>query len=89
MSTVEPPAWHEGQVAITNTHPVPGRYVDARRHAAREPLPVRARIAWATGDELVDTIAVAWTRDLVLVRLDDRRYPLRGVWLTVADVERR
>ena len=79
----EPGAWDEGKVAIANDHEVPARFTDAR-----EPIPVRARIAWATGDELIETYAVAWTSQLVLVRLSDPRYQLRGVWLAPADVER-
>lgn len=77
-------AWYEGQVAITNHHEVPARFTDAR-----QPIPVRARIAWATGDETIETYAVAWTSQLVLVQLSDRRYQLRGLWLAVRDLERR
>lgn len=80
----EPPAWDQGQVPIGNAHDVPNRYT-----RAREPIPVRARIAWATGDEQLDTLALAWTRHLVLVQLDDRRHQLRGIWLAASDVHRR
>lgn len=52
-------------------------------------IPVRARIARATGDELTDTYAVVWTRQLVLVQFDDRRLQLRGVWFAAADVRPR
>ena len=80
----EPGAWNEQEVAITNDHQVPARFIDARH-----PIPVRARIAWATGDELIETYAVAWTSQLVLVRLSDPRHQLRGIWLAPTDVERR
>lgn len=81
MDTVR--AWDEGLVPIQNVHPVPARFTKAR-----SPIPVRARFAWATGVEWRQTSAVAWTSDLVLVNIRDKRCNLRGVWLGLADVER-
>lgn len=77
------PAWHEGLVPILNAHPVPSRFT-----RARPPIPVRARIGWASGAETVQTVATGWTSTLVLVQLSDRRCQFRGVWLPLCDVER-
>ena len=78
-------AWWEGREAIRN-----GRAVPARFTRAREPIPVRARLVWETsGVQVIDTHATAWTRTLVLVRIDDARSQTRGVWLDADDVRRR
>lgn len=79
------PAWHEGQQAILNSHDVPGRFT-----RARIPIPVTARILWeADGEEQLETVATAWTRTLVLVDVNDRRFHIRAAWVAVADVRRR
>lgn len=83
MKTLEPRAWDEGHVPITNGHAVPPRFTEAR-----PPVAVHARIAWETGDEVIETEAVAWTSRLVLVRLSEPRHRLRGIWLDLGDVER-
>lgn len=80
------PAWSEGRQAVLNAHPVPPR--KAQRDAP-DPIPVRARVVWERdGEELVETVAQAWTSRLVLVTLSDRRAELRGVWLDPRDVQR-
>lgn len=40
------------------------------------------------GEQVVTTIAYAWTTRLVLVEVSDPRAPIRGTWLAPADVER-
>jgi hypothetical protein len=53
-------------------------------------VPIVARIVWADdGEEHLDTVALGWTGRDVYVRLPDRRYRLRAVWLDAADVTRR
>jgi hypothetical protein len=55
------------------------------------PAPVRCvvRLVWEVdGPELVETEAIGWTRQAVLVRVYDRRWRLGGVWVPVADVRR-
>ena len=50
------------------------------------PIPVRARIAWHTGEEIVDCVATGWARGHVRVELPERAILL---WLAATDVERR
>lgn len=78
-----PPAWDEELVVITNSHPVPARFT-----RARVPIQIRARIGWDSGPEVIETLAVAWTSQLVLVQLGDKRCQFRGVWLAASDVQR-
>lgn len=40
------------------------------------------------GEELVRTVATAFTTRLVLVHLNDARWPTLGVWLSPGDVRR-
>ncbi|TRW45598.1 hypothetical protein [Georgenia yuyongxinii] len=79
-------AWWEGIQEVLNAHPVPARFV-----RARVPIPVTARLVWEHdgGEETIDTEANGWTRDLVLVIVDDARCHIRGIWLPVADIHRR
>lgn len=49
------------------------------------PTPVRARIAWNTGEEIVDCVATAWTPECVRVELPERAILL---WLPAPDVRR-
>lgn len=74
--------WHQ---PILNAHPVPERFTDARGRYPR----VRARIVWRDdGEETIDTEAWAWTRELVLVAVPDKRSQFAGVWVPVGDVRR-
>jgi hypothetical protein len=41
------------------------------------------------GEEHLDTVALGWTGRDVYVRMTDRCYQLRAVWLDAADVQRR
>lgn len=79
-------SWREGHQDVLNAHPVPERNTQT---TAPNPVAVRARIVWAReGEELIATLAVAWTSQLVLVELADARCAVRGVWLEPADVQR-
>lgn len=52
----------------------------------------RARVVYELdGEEVIDTVAYAWTSRLVLVQRPrhDPRWDLIGVWLDAADVRRR
>jgi len=81
----QPGAWHDNLQQVLNARPVPDRWT---RH--REGIRVRARIVWSRdGEGYLDTVAFGWTRQLVLVRLDDARSQFRGVWIPVGDVQRR
>jgi len=81
-----PLAWDEGQVGVLNCLDVPTRFT-----RARVPVPVVARVEWASpyGVEHIPTLAVGWTRERVLVELSDRRCTFRGLWLAPVDVERQ
>jgi hypothetical protein len=58
--------------------------------SARPPVPVVARIVWEEdGEEYLETVAAGWSGRLVYVRMPDRRYRLKSVWLDAADVTRR
>lgn len=87
-STVE--AWWEReahQQTITNELPIPPRRAQID---APEPIPVIARIEWAhDGEEQLDTKAIAWTSQAVLVLISDRRRRTIGAWLPPGDVARR
>jgi hypothetical protein len=73
--------------AIRNARPIPPA---ALQVPARSPIDVTAWIVWARdGLELIDTTAQSWAGRDVLVALDDRRWPIRGVWLAAQDVRRR
>lgn len=49
-----------------------------------------ARVVWERdGAETIDTLAMAYTRDAVLVEITDLRYRIVGVWLAPGDVRRR
>jgi hypothetical protein len=50
------------------------------------PSPVRARIVWTTGEQLVDCVATAWARECVRVEMPERAIVL---WLAASDVTRR
>jgi hypothetical protein len=53
-------------------------------------VPVVARIVWEEdGEEYLETVAAGWSGRLVYVRMPDRRYRLKSVWLDAADVTRR
>jgi hypothetical protein len=57
---------------------------------APAPVPCVARLVWEDdGPQVAETEAIGWTRDVVLVRVYDRRWRLGGVWLAVSDVRRR
>lgn len=50
------------------------------------PIPVRARIVWNTGEQLVDCVATGWAGTCVRVEMPERAILL---WLAAADVRRR
>jgi hypothetical protein len=84
MGEVRP--WYVGEERLLNAYPVPARKAQRR---APEPIPVRVRLHWeASGWQEVTTTARGWTRDLVLVIVDDPRVRVRGVWLQPGDVRR-
>lgn len=57
---------------------------------APEPIPVRARVDWdIDGAEWLAGLAVRWTRDAVMVALDDPRLGPLATWLSPTDVVRR
>lgn len=81
----QPRAWDDGLQQILNDHPVPQKWT---RHRAG--IPVEARIEWSQdGVERIQTLAFGWTRTLVLIRVSDGRYQLRGAWVPATDVRRR
>lgn len=50
---------------------------------------VQARIVWEhDGEQLVNTVAYAYTTRAALVRLADDRQPTLGAWLLPGDVRR-
>ena len=66
--------------------------IPERRRQRNSHVRVTARLVWERdGEQRIDTVADAWTRnpDLVHVELTDTRYRFRGLWLLPADVERR
>ena len=78
------PGWSPGQKILNDT--------GAREpeHTFRRPVPIVAHIVWADdGEEHLETVALGWTGRDVYVRMTDRRYQLRAVWLDAADVKRR
>ena len=86
ITMTEPRAWDDDLQRVLNTHPVPARYTNAPWPHP----PVRARLVWERdGEQWLDTVAVAWTRELVLVDVVDPRVQVHGQWLAVEDVERR
>jgi hypothetical protein len=77
-------AWSPGQRILNDT--------GAREpeHKFRWPVPITARVVWEQdGEEHLETEALGWTEQDVYVRVTDRRYQLRAVWLNAADVTRR
>ena len=71
---------------ILNARAIPAR----RAQRALHPEPaIEARIVWEVdGEELVRTVATAFTTRLVLIHLSDARWPTLGVWLSPGDVRR-
>lgn len=72
-------------VPLLNQRPVPAGV----HHDVEPPIPVSVVMRWATGDELLDTLALEWTRILVRVRVIDLRVMTGAVWLPACDVVRR
>ncbi len=72
-------------VPLHNALPVPAGV----HHDVDRPVPVTAVLRWATGDELLETLALEWTRSVVRVRITDLRVMTGAVWLPAADVQRR
>ncbi|WP_159794423.1 hypothetical protein [Puerhibacterium puerhi] len=71
--------------AILNAQEIP-----PRRSQIDCDIPVTARIVWERdGEERIETVAYAYTRELALVRVSDPRSRFAGCWLTPADVRRR
>lgn len=64
---------------LLNGRPIPPRHLQRQN---REPIDVRVRLVWERdGEEWVDTVALEWTRELVRVRIRDRRHPGAGGWV--------
>jgi hypothetical protein len=83
-SAPEQLGWSPGQAILNST--------GAREpeHRLDPPLRITARIVWAQdGEEHIETLALGWTGREVYVRMQDRRYQFRAVWLDAADVSRR
>lgn len=81
------PTWDHGRERILNAHPIPPRWTNAPYPG---PIPVTVRIEWEhTGPQQIDTLALAWTRTLALIRVNDPRHPLNNAWVRAADVRRR
>ena len=79
------PSALEGVQVPHNTVPVPpGRHRDVA-----EPIAVRARLVWDSGEEWIDARALEWTRELVRVETRDHRLMPRVVWVQASDVRRR
>lgn len=77
-------ARREKQVVL-NACPAPETWREARWAAPD----VRARVDWETdGVEHIETVALAWSESLVLVRLFDRRSSQHAIWLDIADTVR-
>lgn len=61
----------------------------AAQHRAARVWHIEARVVWSRdGQEVIAATSDTWTQHAVLVNLEDRRWPLLGVWLPVADVRR-
>jgi hypothetical protein len=85
----EVPAWdeHRGRwQRVVNAREIPPR----RAQRDLDPyVRVRVRVVWEhDGEELRETIAVAWAGRDVLVDVTDPRVHVGWVWLDAADVER-
>ncbi len=73
--------------AILNERPIPPRRL---QHQECTPIPVRVRLVWERdGEQWVDTRARDWVGRDVLCDVNDRRWPVGGVWLDAGDMERR
>lgn len=73
--------------ALTNRRPIPPR--DLQRQD-REPVEVTVTLRWERdGPEGLDTVAVDWVGQAVLVRIRDRRLHVPWAWIDAADVRRR
>jgi hypothetical protein len=73
--------WQE----ISNAHEIP-----PRRSQRDCDIPVTARLVWERdGVELIDTVAYAWSGDLVLVLVPGHRTKALGAWVHKSDVRRR
>ena len=82
MLTTPPPSWATWQRIVNDT--------GVRDAPRRDPIPVVARVVWATdGEEHLPGQAIAWTRSEVLVELRDPRCATVGPWLLATDVRRR
>jgi hypothetical protein len=64
--------------------------VGARQPDHRCDVPVRARIVWAdTGEEWLETTALGWSGDLVIVSTWRTGHGFNACWLRAEDVQRR
>lgn len=72
-------------VPLLNARPVP----PGVHHDVDRPIPVTVTLRWATGVEVVDTVALEWTRTLVRVRIADLRVMTGAVWVPAEDVRRQ
>jgi hypothetical protein len=80
--TTPPPSWATWQRIVNDT--------GVRDAPRRDPIPVLARVVWATdGEEHLPGEAIAWTSSEVLVELRDPRCATVGAWLPASDVRRR
>lgn len=72
-------------VPLLNQHPVPAGV----HHDVDRPIPVTVTLRWATGVEVLDTVALEWTRTMVRVRIADLRVMTGAVWLPAEDLRRQ
>lgn len=71
---------------LLNARPIPPRHL---QQLGRATIAVTVRLVWERdGEQMVQTVARDWVGRDVLVDIDDRRWPTRGVWLDAADVSR-
>lgn len=84
-------SWRENidaEQPLLNAITAPARYTEARTPPG--PIPVIARLHWETdGPELRDTVALAWTRTDVCVRVLDHRWRTTAAWIPASDITRR
>ena len=72
-------------VPLLNQCPVPAGV----HHDVDWPIPVTVTLRWATGVEVLDTVALEWTRTVVRVRIADVRVMTGAVWVPAQDVRRQ
>jgi len=87
MHSAPLPTWLRWQRVLNEHWPSGPAYLVP---VAPAPIPVRVGVVWATdGREWVDGLAVRWTRDAVMVQLDEPRLGPLATWFAPHDVARR